>query len=66
MNENKNDSDEHLSTILFSYQTAYKVGTNHTPFQLMYGLHTLLPIEYMLSFRPSENKYPQLIRILTN
>jgi len=32
INVNRNDSDEHLSTILFSYQTTYKVRTNHTPF----------------------------------
>jgi transposase InsO family protein len=29
---NINDWVEHLSAILFSYQTAYKIGTNHTPF----------------------------------
>jgi hypothetical protein len=43
VNENKNDWDEHMSTILFSYWTACKVGTIHTPFQLVYGLHALLP-----------------------
>ncbi len=32
VNENRNDRDKHLSTILFSYQTTYKVGTGHTPF----------------------------------
>jgi hypothetical protein len=42
-NENRNDWDEHLSTILFSYQTTYKVKIGHTPFQLVYGLHPLLP-----------------------
>jgi len=26
------DWDEHMSTILFSNQIAYKVGTGHTPF----------------------------------
>jgi hypothetical protein len=31
-NENKNDWDEQLSTVLFSYQTTYKVGIGHTPF----------------------------------
>jgi hypothetical protein len=44
------DLNEHLSTILFSYQTIYKVRTSHTPFQLVYKLHPLLPIEYMLPF----------------
>jgi hypothetical protein len=32
VNENKTDWDEHLSIVLFSYQTTYKVGTGHTPF----------------------------------
>ncbi len=39
VNENINDWDEQLSTILFSYPTTYKVGIGHTPFQLVYGLH---------------------------
>jgi hypothetical protein len=43
VNENRNDWDEHMSTVLFSYRIAYKVGTGHTPFQLVYGLHPLLP-----------------------
>ncbi len=47
VNENKNDWDEHLSTIIFSYQSAYKVGTSHIPFQLVYGLHPLLPTKYL-------------------
>jgi hypothetical protein len=63
---NINDWDEHLSAILFSYQTAYKIGTNHTPFQFVYGLHPLLPTEYMLPSKCSDNIYPQPTRILTN
>jgi hypothetical protein len=66
VNENKNGWDEHQSVILFSYQTTYKVGTNHTPFQLVYGLHPLLLIEYMLPSKLGENKYPQLVRVLIN
>jgi hypothetical protein len=58
VNENKNDWDEHLSTILFSYQIVYKVGTSHTPFQLVYGLHPLLPREYLLPSKPGENRNP--------
>jgi hypothetical protein len=66
VNENKNDWDEILSTIIFSYQTAYKVGIGHTPFQLVYGLHQLLPIKYLLASKHSENKYPQPIRVLSS
>jgi len=66
INENRNDWGEHLSIVLFSYQTAYKVGTDHTPFQLVYRLHPLLPIKYLLPSKLSDNKDPQLVRVLIN
>ncbi len=31
VNEKKKDWDEHLSTILFSYKTSYKVPIGYTP-----------------------------------
>jgi hypothetical protein len=37
-----------MSTILFSYKTAYKVATCYTPYQLVYGLHPLMPTTYVL------------------
>jgi hypothetical protein len=52
VNENQNDWDEHLSIILFYYRTTIKVGTGHTPFQLVYGLHPLLVTKYMLPSKP--------------
>jgi len=55
-----------MSTVLFSYQIGYKIGTSHTPFQLVYGLHPLLPTKYLLPFKPNENKNPQLVKVLTN
>jgi hypothetical protein len=51
-NEKHNDWDEHLHTILFAYQTSLKVTTGHTPFQLVYGFHPLMPTKYLL---PLEN-----------
>jgi hypothetical protein len=54
----KNDWDEYLYTILFSYQTTYKVETGHTPFQLVYGLHPLLLIKYLLPSKLGENRDP--------
>jgi hypothetical protein len=48
VSENKTDQDEHLSTMLFSYKTAYKVTTRYTPYQLVYGLHLLMPKEYIV------------------
>ncbi len=37
-----------MSTILFSYKTTFKVGIGHIFFQLVYGLHMLLPTKYLL------------------
>jgi len=48
VNEKKIDWDEHLSIVLFSDRIAYKVVTCYTPYQLVYGLHPLMPIEYIL------------------
>ncbi len=48
INENKTNWDEHLSTMLFSYKSTYKVATWYTPYQLVYGLHPLMPIKYIV------------------
>jgi hypothetical protein len=48
VNKHRMNWDKHLHTILFAYKIAFKVGTSHTPFQLVYGLHALMPIEYLL------------------
>jgi hypothetical protein len=66
VSENKTDWDEHLSTILFSYQTTYKVGIGHTPFQLVYGLHPLLSTKHMLPSKFGENRNPQHVKVLTS
>jgi len=48
VNENHMDWDEHLHIVLFTYRTTFKVGTSHIPFQLLYGLHALMLIKYLL------------------
>jgi hypothetical protein len=48
ISENRIDWDEHLSIMLFSYKTTYKATTRYTPYQLMYGLHPLIPTEYIV------------------
>jgi hypothetical protein len=53
-----------MSTILFSYRTSFKVGIGHTPFQLVYELHPLLPTEYLLPSKPRQNHDPRHVRIL--
>ncbi len=56
--------DEHMSIVLFSYWIAYEIGTGQTPFQLVYGLHPLLPIKYLLPSKLGENKDPQHVKVL--
>jgi hypothetical protein len=48
ISDNKTNWDEDLSTMLFSYKIASKVATWYTPYQLVYGLHPLMPIEYIV------------------
>jgi hypothetical protein len=45
---NRIDWDEHLSTMLFSYKITCKVATRYTPYQLVYGLHPLMPTKYIV------------------
>jgi hypothetical protein len=66
VNESWNDWDKNMSTILISYKTTFKVGTNHTPFQFVYGLQSLLPMKYPLPSKPGQNYYPTHARSLTN
>ncbi len=40
VNEKRNDWDEHLHIVLFIFLTTFKVTNAHTPFQLVYGLHS--------------------------
>jgi hypothetical protein len=51
VNENWTDWDEHLLAILFSYMTTFKVSTSYIPFQLVYRLHPLMPIKYIVPTR---------------
>jgi hypothetical protein len=43
VSENRTICDEHLFTMLFSYRIAYKITIGYTPYQLVYGLHPLMP-----------------------
>jgi hypothetical protein len=46
INEKLNDYNEHLGAILFAYHITFKVNMKHTPFQLLYGLHPLMPMYF--------------------
>ncbi len=64
VNENRMDQDEHLSTMLFSYKSVYKVVTWYTPYQLVYGLHPLMPIEYIVLVVCGDEKDSTPVRLL--
>ncbi len=65
VNEKKIDWDEHLSTVLFSYQTTYKVATSYTTYQLVYGLHPLMPTKYVLLATSGDQKDEKSTKVLT-
>jgi hypothetical protein len=65
VNENITNWDEHLFTMLFSYKIAHKIAT-YTPYQLMYGLHPLMPTEYIIPVIGGDERNNTLVRILTN
>ncbi|GBC34259.1 DDE-type integrase/transposase/recombinase [Rhizophagus irregularis DAOM 181602=DAOM 197198] len=45
-NENKDDWDIYLTSVLFAYRTKRHNTTRHEPFYLMYGREAILPIEF--------------------
>ncbi len=52
--------------MLFSYKIAYKVATLYTPYQLVYELHPLIPIEYIVLVVCGNEKDNILVRVLTS
>jgi len=52
--------------MLFSHRTAYKVATWYTLYQLVYGLHPLMPIEYIMRVVGGNEKDNTSTRVLTN
>ncbi len=53
-----------MSTILFSYKIVFKVTIGHIPFQLVYRLHPLLPMKYLLPSKSGQNYDPTHVRVL--
>lgn len=37
-----------MKIVFFSYRTTYKVVISYMPYQLVYVLHPIMPIEYVL------------------
>jgi hypothetical protein len=48
VNVNQNDWDVMLIIVVWAYQNAYEVSTQHTPYKLVYMLMPLLPIEFII------------------
>jgi hypothetical protein len=51
--------------VLFSYRIAYKVTIGYTPYQLMYGLHLLMPTKCIVPVAGGNEKDSSLVRVLT-
>ncbi len=65
ISENRTYWDEHLSIVLFSYIIACKI-TWYTPYQLVYGLHPLMPIEYIILVVGGDERDNTLMKVLTD
>jgi len=53
-----------MSIVFFSNRIAYKVATNYTPYQLIYGLHPLMPTKYVLLAISGDHRDVEPTRIL--
>jgi hypothetical protein len=63
-NENRTKWDEHLSIVLFSYKITYKVTKCYTPYQLVYRLHPLMPIEYIVPLASGNERENTSMKVL--
>ncbi len=54
-----------MSRLSFSYITAYKIATRYTPYQLVYGLHSLMPIEYIVPIVSGHQRESTSTKVLT-
>jgi hypothetical protein len=52
--------------MLFSYRIVYKVTTKYTPYQLVYGSHPLMPIEYTMPVACGNERDNTSMRVLSN
>lgn len=44
----RSDWEKKLHSVLWAYRTAYKTSIGTTPFNLVYGLDAILPIEFLV------------------
>ena len=46
--QSRTDWEQKLSSALWAYRIAYKTAVGATPFELVYGLNAILPIEFLV------------------
>lgn len=52
VNENQDDWDVHLKSVLFAYRTSKYHSTKFSPYELMFGRELVLPIELEIKSKP--------------
>jgi hypothetical protein len=52
--------------MLLLYKISYKVATRYMPYQLMYGLHPLMHIEYILAIASGNERDNISLRVIIN
>jgi hypothetical protein len=52
--------------MIFSYITAYKVATWYTTYQLLYGLHPLMPSKYIVLIVGGDERDSTIMKVLPN
>ncbi len=65
VNEKTTNWDEHMSIVLFSYRTTYKVVTSYTPCLLVYSLHPLMPTKYVILAINGDHRDAKPTKVLT-
>lgn len=48
VNDNRFDWDQKLHSAIWAYRVAYKTVLGTTPFNMVFGLNTVLPLEFLL------------------
>ena len=44
----RNDWKQKLNSVLWAYRTAYKTAINATPYELVFGLNAIFPIDFLI------------------
>ncbi|CAF0854487.1 unnamed protein product [Brachionus calyciflorus] len=56
VNEHQNDWDEYLQYLTYAYNTSTYATTNHTPFEVVYGRKTKIPLDLVMENETETNE----------